>query len=282
MLLRDADARVPDADAHSLRILGQLHCHAAALPVVFDGVVNQIVQKLVRHAEIGGDGYMGVPQQLHRNTPLRGFFLQTVDHRLRRGVKVKAGKFPGNTLLVKLGQANNVLNHVDQAPRLLLNFPGKGPHVGVLCRAVGNQLGQGGDGREGRFQLVGHVGGKLLALALRGIPFGHVDEQHHRTVKGLPVQNGIEIHAVKPAVQPQGGFPLFSRQAGVCPLQKGRVPAKLNEAFVNRVPHTEDAQGAVVCQQHAALPVQQKQPLPHVSGDGRDGGGAAFNLRKLK
>lgn len=145
-----------------------------------------------------------------------------------------------------------------QEPGLVLRFGQAG--LQKFCTAD--------DGLQGRFQLVGHVGGEFPAHPLRFRLLRHVKGQQDRTQSVAAGVDAAEVKLVFPAIPlcPQLAVAVFHGAADGgahvrVPLHRQEIPA---QAAVLRA---ENGPGRRVDAEDGVAAVQQHQPLPHTVGN---------------
>ena len=147
-------------------------------------------------------------------------------------------------------------------------MPHEAGHILRLHHAAFQQLGAADDALQGRFQLVGDVGGELPAVALGEGLLRHVEGQQHRAHRLAVGLNAGHVELVLPAILLHArlgaavfhGVPQGAADGGV-PLHRykglshtGTVGAQ------HRLCRRVDAQ-------HRAAVVQKHKPLGHAGGD---------------
>ena len=178
VLRRDADAGVLHGHDRAVRCAVDGHIHAAALTVILDGVVTEVIDDL-------------------RSKPADGRDLPVVsmdadrDLLFRRSAGQRGGRLLGQLFqidrlerklpaLVQLRQADDVLNERHKTRRLGADMADKARHVLLLHEAVFDQLRAAHDGLERRFQLVGNICCEFAAIAFGKGLLRHVKRQQHR------------------------------------------------------------------------------------------------------
>ena len=164
----DAGARVCHDEQRALVLQRHRDVNPAALVVVADRVVAQIVDELVEQARValndarlagGGDGdacLLGHGSQARRHLPCH---VQQV-HGLGCAEQARVPRALG---LVELGEREDVVDELGHVVGLVVDAPGELRDVLGPRDAVTDELRGTRDGRERRLELVRHVGGELAA-----------------------------------------------------------------------------------------------------------------------
>ena len=178
VLRGDADAGVGDGEGNLVRFVLYGNGDTSAGAVIFDGVVREIVddggQKLgdagdLRALAAEGDADIG----------LFRLGVEGVDGLFGDDVEVARFTLHVRRALVQVGEMDDVLNEARHPVCLVVDAGVKLLSVGVFDQTVHQKLRAPGDGVEGRFQLVGDVGGELPAEGLSLMPLRDVYDQHH-------------------------------------------------------------------------------------------------------
>ena len=170
--------------------------------------------------------------------------------------------------LVQMAQTDHIVDQQHQTGCLFANVADEARNVLRLYQSVFQQLRAAQNGVQGRFQLMGYVGGKFPAALLRILPIRDVHGQNHQPDYRVPGYNAAEEELVCSPLSdglhlmtavPKGSFhrrghvrPAVHRAEGAADA----VAVRLKQGHCRRI----DAQ-------HHAVPVQKHQPLPHAGGD---------------
>ena len=162
---RDADAGVRHLQDHIVRIGGNIHCDAAAGPVVLDGVVAEVVYHFAQKLP-------DPPDPLMISGKLQGYVLllrngpQAVQDLLRQGVQIHVLPLRRTAALIQLGELHDIIHQGDHPLALLVDISGKLLHLIRRHHTLSHQLGKAGDRGQRGLELMGHVGGKFPAELL--------------------------------------------------------------------------------------------------------------------
>ena len=80
-----------------------------------------------------------------------------------QGKELYALDLPGPVRVIQLGELENVVDEAQKSCRVLPDLPGEVKLLVLVHHPVFDELGVAGDGGEGGFQLMGYVGGEVLA-----------------------------------------------------------------------------------------------------------------------
>ena len=161
-ILGDADAVVLH---HEHRFSGGFldgDLDKASLPVVADGVLDQILHKLLQHFPVPGDA--GLPAKaLQPDPPALCLDQHGLADLPGQGKELYALDLPGPVRVIQLGELKNVVDEAQKSRRVLPDLPGEVNLLILVHHPVLDELGVAGDGGERGFQLMGYVGGEVLA-----------------------------------------------------------------------------------------------------------------------
>ena len=159
---RDSDSRVLHPQFHALLCVACAHYDASVFVVVTDRVITQVVKKLLHHLSVRLN-LTGFPLKRQSNMVLLRRNLQHVHTGL-------CGKIQADVLLrrlflltVQLGQSDDIVDKGQQSVRIFVNTSGKPPHILIGRHSRFDQLRITRNGGKRRFQLMGHICGKLLS-----------------------------------------------------------------------------------------------------------------------
>ena len=160
----DADTGVGDGNGCFAVLRLHAERDSSSVPVIFNGVIRQIVEHFLHHGKDAPDLGMAAGER-QRDIPLFCLRLQAFKDIGGHIIEVDI-LFVGEALfLIELAQAHDVVYKCDHSPGFPINISGKFRDLVLRHKAVPHELGKAGNGRQRRFQLVGHVRGELLAQA---------------------------------------------------------------------------------------------------------------------
>ena len=189
-VLGNAHARIADGEHRIVLLTAKMHRQRSAGQVVFDAVFHQVEDDLIQVVFQNQDGGVLVQLQAEGHTRPAGVRPKHLRHPLHRGRHID------DLALLGLGgfgsgEGEKLGGHAVQAVGLVADVRYKFLHRVHVHVVLQNGIGEQLDGGEGRFQLVGGVGDKLTALALRGLqPLRQVVEflpQHGQLVAAAHV-----------------------------------------------------------------------------------------------
>ena len=266
MLRRDADAGVGHGQRRAVGGRGEVHGDAAVGNVVLDGVVAKVIEDLGQQTPHAADGDSlagdGESHVFGGSRVVKGG-----DGLLRQRPQRHA--FGGQLhALVQLGQADDILDQRHQPRGLAADAAYEHRHILRLYQTIFHQLGAAHDGLQRGFQLVGHIGGELPAVALGQRLLRHVEGQHHRAGNVALGADAADVQLVLPAVPLRVDLAVALRHGG---LQRvAHLSAALDGQEV--LPQTggvgvEQAAGRGVDAEDHTRFVQQHKALLHAAGD---------------
>ena len=171
--------------------------------------------------------------------------------------------------LVQTGQLQDILHQTDEPLGLGVDIPGEARHIFGADHTGFHQLRVAGDGMQGRFQLVGDIGGEFPALGLRPAFFRHVQQQQHDAGDAAAVFDGVGLHLVLAAQHGEIGLRPVARQGLIHHRFQHILLGDGVDADAHEGPgQTDDPGGGGVHGQHHAPVVDQHQTLVHAVGDG--------------
>ena len=164
--------------------------HHAAGVVVLDGVVDEVDEQLP-HVPVVAVEDQAVSFQLHMDVVLLHPCLQNLEGILCCGAKLhRCPEFL--RVFLDLGEPDDIVDEEEQPLALPLDHRAVFQHVLFPGdHAAPEHLAEALDGGQGGFQLMGHIGGKLLPHLLRFNAVGHIHQQHDRSENTAHLTGGF-------------------------------------------------------------------------------------------
>ena len=269
VLRRDADARVGHGDERLAVLFADRHLHAAALDIVLDGVVAEVIDDLVQKPP-----HAAHPRALalhgDRHVFLPGGSLHIVRRLLRKREQVD--RFTRHLVaFVELGEADDIADQRDEALRLLADVADEAGHILLLHHAVFQQLRAADDALQRRFELVRHIRREFAAILLRRLAVGDIEGQQHRADHRLAGGDAAHVELPDAAAALGAGLAVSLRhrvgdsKADIMAAVDGQEVLADAALIGGKKP----ARGGVDAQ-HTLLLVKQDEPLAHTVGDLRE------------
>ena len=144
----------------------------------------------------------------------------------------------------------------------------KAGHVLLLHHAVLQQLRAADDALQGRFQLVGNVGGELPPVLLGKGALRHVEHQQHRARCTALRLDAADVELILSAAAPAAELAVALLRRSAQSVAEGHIAVHRQDIL----PHTgivgaQQALGRRVDAEDGAVLVQQHQALVHAAGD---------------
>lgn len=189
---------------------GERQAHFPALAVVDDGVIRQIEQDFIQDAFDAVDDARRTGEG-QRHVRFLGLIGQLFDDAAADLGKLHRLKPARQLVFVQPRELDDVLDERQQPRGLQSDFSCKFGDVLGPRDSVADDFRIAHDRGQRRFQLVRHIGGKLLAKLLGAFAVGDVDDEQHR---GVP--------AVLPALDRRGGQPVKGGRSAPISATAGR------------------------------------------------------------
>ena len=260
----DANAGIAYGQHRGAVRLGNADADRAVLAVIFDGIVAKIVDNSVEqcrhtghHGRPSGKGQRHLCLLCCRLQNTHDLFCQCVEiHFLALGIPCP---------LVQVGQIDNIVHQRNHSLGLRVDTAGEFLRVLRFHHAVLQQLGITGDGMQRRFQLMGHIGGKLPPHLLSLFLFGDVKDQQGNP-RHRPIGNhGAGVELIVNPVKLHGGFAMGAAFCLPQKLLQGKAVVEQQNVLSHAVfADGEQSGGRFVDAQDDALFVQQHHTLAHV------------------
>ena len=269
VLRRDADAGIAHAERDAAGILPHDGLHAAALPIVLDGVVQEVVDHLLQDLLVAQD-QEALAGGRKRHIPRLSLWLKPFDHRLGKRQKIHFRLFRDPGFFIQARKPHHVLDQRDEPGGLVVDAGREVAHVLWPGGAVFHDLGVAGDGGQRGFQLVGDVGGELPAAFFRALAVGDVEGQDHRAPRAGARIHGVSDQLVGVIAHFQLRLRALAAAGALHHALKRHRAIDGEDGLSDERPgiDAKDHRRALVDGQDVARARQEHHALAHVLGDG--------------